>query len=105
MDIALKLKSIKLGDKENSLKYILIKGLINILNKMLNERMIILSDNDRNIVNNIFEEKDDEKLENEKVENPANNNHNSQFPEMKKTPSCGKKRSRYGMIYGQNFRK
>lgn len=105
MDIAPKLKNIKLEDKENGLKYILIKGLINILNQMLNERMIILSDNDRNIVNSIFEEKDDEKLEDEKVENPANNYPNSQFPGMKKTPSCGKKRSPYGMIYGQNFRK
>ena len=44
---------------------------------MLNERMITLSDKDINIVNNIFEEKDDEKFEDEKVENPANNYYNN----------------------------
>ena len=46
--------------------------------------MITLSDKDINIVNNIFEEKEDEKFEVEKVENPVNNYYNRQFPGMKK---------------------
>ena len=72
---------------------------------MLNERMITLSDKDINIVNNIFEEKDDEKIEDEKVENPANNYNNRQFPGKKKTPSCGKNRIPLDLYNGYNFRK
>lgn len=121
MNIAPKLNDIKLENKENGLKYILIKGLINILNQMFNERMITLSDKDRNIVKEIFDEKEDEQFEDKKVDSPAmeygndnlninqnlnpyknnksNNYHNSQFPGMRRTPSYDNHRNPYGLNY------
>ena len=54
-DIAGDLEKIKFEDEENSLKYIILKGMINILNQMLKERMILLSDKDKQLVNEIFE--------------------------------------------------
>jgi len=128
MNIAPKLNNIKLENKENGLKYILIKGLINILNQMFNERMITLSDKDRNIVKEIFDEKGDEQFEDKKVDSPAmeygnhnfninpnlnpyknnksNNYHNSQFSGMRRTPSYDKNRNPNGLNYNSYaFRK
>ena len=58
-EIAADLNKIKLDDEENGLKYIMLKGMINILNQMLKERMIILSEKDKQIINEIFEKDED----------------------------------------------
>ena len=53
--IAPKLNNIKLDNEEDSLKYLLIKGLIKILNDMLKERRINLTEKDKMITDEIFE--------------------------------------------------
>ena len=63
--IAPKLNNIQLENEEDGLKYLLIKGLINILNEMLQERKITLSENDKKITNEIFEEEGFEKMKQE----------------------------------------
>ena len=57
-DIAKDLENVTLEDEENGLKYIMLKGMINILNEMLKERMVILSEKDKSIINEIFEDDD-----------------------------------------------
>ena len=75
-NIAGDLERIKLEDEENGLKYIILRGMINILNEMLKERMILLSDKDKKIVNDIFEgqEENEEDLKEGKYKIPYKNN-------------------------------
>ena len=52
-DIVVDFEKIKLENEENGLKYIIVKGIINILNEK--ERMIILSNKNKQLVNEIFD--------------------------------------------------
>ncbi len=63
-DIVNDLQKIKLEDEENGLKYIILKGMINILNQMLKERMILLSEKDKKIIDEIFGNDDEPKKSN-----------------------------------------
>ena len=51
-----KLKNIQFEDKEQSLKIIILKALINILKKMVDEHSIKLSEEDNKLLDNILED-------------------------------------------------
>ena len=93
-DIAKDLENIQLEDEETGLKYIIIKGIINILNRMLQERMVTLSDKDKQLINDIFE-KENESTEDLKVEPKS-----GIYPNYKESPNKGKNSSNpYGNPY------
>jgi len=48
------LENPKLKNNINAIKCIMLKGVINILNKMMEERLSILSDTDKNLINEAF---------------------------------------------------
>ena len=72
IEIAPKLNALKLDNPEESLKYIILKGLINILKSMINEHSISLSEEDRSILNDIMKEDDDKEKEKEKEKEKQN---------------------------------
>jgi hypothetical protein len=86
-DIAKDLENIQLEDEETGLKYIILKGIINILNKMLQERMVTLSDKDKQLINDIFE-KENESTEDLKVEPKY-----GVYPNYGESPNKGKNSS------------
>lgn len=67
--ISSELKNTKFQDEENSIKYIMLKAISEILNKMLNERKILLSPKDKIIIDNIFEDEKKSIEENEEKNN------------------------------------
>ena len=69
--IAPNLTYIKLDNKEDGLKYILLKGLINILNDMYKTREIKLTESDKKITNEIFEEEQFKQIKEEIKPQPA----------------------------------
>lgn len=52
--ISPQLNNIKFEDEENSVKYIMLRAISEILTKMMNERMINLSSKDKKIIDDIF---------------------------------------------------
>jgi hypothetical protein len=73
--IAPKLKEDKFENKEQSLKYIILKGLIIILEKELAKNKINLSNQDKKILKEIMDNDDDNDIcENEKKEKESNCN-------------------------------
>ena len=61
------IKNAKFEDYETSLKYIIIKALINFLRKMIEENMGKLSEEDKKIIENIMKEDNDPKNDNEEA--------------------------------------
>ena len=61
------IKNAKFEDYETSLKYIIIKALINFLRKMIEENMCKLSEEDKKIIENIMKEDNDPKNDNEEA--------------------------------------
>lgn len=64
-EITPKLEKLNFEDPETSLKYLLIKGLIKILNNMEKEKSLNLSEEDRKIINDIFKEDDNKDSDDE----------------------------------------
>lgn len=85
--ISEKLINIKFDDAERSLKYILLKGLINILEKMIEENMGKLSEEDKKLIEDIMNEENNPKNDDKRKEG-KDNKHNK-GPQGQKFPDKG----------------
>jgi hypothetical protein len=94
-----KIINAKFDNKERALKYILLKGLINILEKMIVENMGKLSDEDKKLIEDIMKEDN----------NPQNDDDNGKDAKNKKTSKIPKDqqfagKDNYGQLKGpDNF--
>lgn len=74
-----KLENMKFKDKEQSLKVIILRGIINIIKKILEEDIIKLSESDRKALEEIMKEEEDNfKKENEKINAQNDDDQNNQ---------------------------
>lgn len=76
-----KLKTVQFDNKERSYKYILLKGLINILEKMIEENMGKLTEEDKQLIQEIMNEDKDPKNNPEKESKNNKHNKESKDPE------------------------
>lgn len=86
--ISEKLINVKFDDAERSLKYILLKGLINILEKMIEENMGKLSEEDKKLIKDIMNEDNNQKHDNN--EKDGKNNKPNKDPKIPENPEISK---------------